>query len=350
MRMRRFLCRGISLIEILVVIAIIGLLISLLLPAIQMARESARRALCANNLRQFGIALTNFEGQNGAFPAGMTLTIKGPLGSNPEIHSYNFLTEILPFIEEVGVANSYHRDLMFTDPKNASAIAAQIPIAICPSTPVEEQSTTMTFMPSLLIRSSNEPSLIDPIMASLDAKYTATFTGARSDYTVAVHGDRQLSQRLGYKNLDSLRELPGIFRLPTSDELMKGVTPLLFSASSRKFGERTRAASITDGLTHTFTMFEMAGRPQHWVSGLRDTSLEPLTNVWSDPRLVIKLRPKDGSNRLINEDNNDHAYSFHPGGAHFVFADAHVEFLQEDLEPRLLLSLLTPNEGDDSSR
>src|SRR5262245_15952857 len=104
---------GISLIEVLIVIAIIGLLISLAMPAIQAAREASRRAQCQNNQRQLGVAFLSFESQNQAFPSGYTLKLTGPLTVDPKSAYYNYMVDLLPFLEETSVAAQFNRDYIF---------------------------------------------------------------------------------------------------------------------------------------------------------------------------------------------------------------------------------------------
>src|SRR5512134_266205 len=94
---RRFKWRAFTLVELLVVIAIIGILIALLLPAVQAAREAARRSQCTNNLSQIGIALHLYESAHGQFPAGV-INDKGPVRSEPIGHHMSWLTQILPYI------------------------------------------------------------------------------------------------------------------------------------------------------------------------------------------------------------------------------------------------------------
>src|SRR5687768_8608657 len=94
MNVRSGLRFAFTLVELLVVIAIIGVLVALLLPAIQAAREAARRSQCINNLKQIGIALQNYHGAYGTFPKGWLLK------RNPGDFFANVNTTILPFFEE----------------------------------------------------------------------------------------------------------------------------------------------------------------------------------------------------------------------------------------------------------
>src|SRR5690349_5222431 len=91
-----------TLLEMLFVIAVIGILISLLLPAIQAARETARRHSCANNLSQLAIAIQNYAAGHGVLPPG-TIDASGPVSSRPVGYHMSWLVQILPFVEQGNV-------------------------------------------------------------------------------------------------------------------------------------------------------------------------------------------------------------------------------------------------------
>src|ERR1700747_2667798 len=95
---------GFTLIELLVVIAIIGILIALLLPAVQAAREAARRAQCLNNLKQIGIALHNYHSSLGSFPVGFLYAYRGVLAeSSPLQYRWSALAQMTPYLEQVNL-------------------------------------------------------------------------------------------------------------------------------------------------------------------------------------------------------------------------------------------------------
>jgi prepilin-type N-terminal cleavage/methylation domain-containing protein len=127
---------GFTLVELLVVIAIIATLIGLLLPAVQSAREAARRCACSNNTVQLGLALHNYEFAHEAFPPGVTGD-PGPIRSEPEGHHVGWIVRLLPFIEQRSLASHFSIADGVYAPVNAEARAASIPAIICPSDPTE---------------------------------------------------------------------------------------------------------------------------------------------------------------------------------------------------------------------
>lgn len=117
--------RGFTLIELLVVIAIIGILISLLLPAVQMAREAARRTTCANNLKQMGIALHIYHDSNRQFPAG---NIGGQIFNGLSTHA-----ALLPYLEQQAIFDRIDFRVGYDHPNNEFARMRQLPTFLCPS-------------------------------------------------------------------------------------------------------------------------------------------------------------------------------------------------------------------------
>jgi prepilin-type N-terminal cleavage/methylation domain-containing protein len=114
--------RGFTLIELLVVIAIIGVVIALLLPAVQKVREAANRAKCSSNLHNVGLALHHFHDVNGKFPPG---GVTGPL--------HGWVAFLLPYLEQKPIADLYHWEVNSNDSSNWAAYRTQLRILQCPS-------------------------------------------------------------------------------------------------------------------------------------------------------------------------------------------------------------------------
>jgi len=130
--------RGFTLVELLVVVAIVGILLALLLPAIQTVREGARQTQCRSRLRQIGYALTLHHESQGRLPVGC-LEWRGGKNTGPSRRQLAWSALILPYLEHNPLAGEIDYDKPFDHPDNAAAARQELPIYHCPSVPDDEQ-------------------------------------------------------------------------------------------------------------------------------------------------------------------------------------------------------------------
>jgi len=134
---------GFTLVELLVVIAIIGVLVALLLPAVQAAREAARRTQCTNNMKQLGLALLNYHDAKGRFPVASTWSVGGVASNLDQDGNPNFgptwAVSVLPYFEQQSLYDTFDLNFSITDPINQSARGAELDALRCPSDSFNQQ-------------------------------------------------------------------------------------------------------------------------------------------------------------------------------------------------------------------
>jgi len=268
----------------LVVITIIGILIALLLPAVQAAREAARRMQCTNNLKQLGLAIHNYENTHGEFPPSAAY--------KKDYYSHSLLAYLLPFIEQQAIYDKYHWDKYWNASENKEAIETDIAIFVCPSAPHGR-------------------------------KYVA-------DYAVAdLFGNPAKEVLISAGHITERANWAGI--------LCWG-------------GYGSTAADVRDGLSNTFMLFEDAGMPKEYIAGkatgqdIQDGSEG--SGLWADELAHFTINRTCNVKNVVNCDNNNEVYSFHPGGAMFLYGDGSVHFHAQSIDPELFFSLYTREAGD----
>jgi prepilin-type processing-associated H-X9-DG protein/prepilin-type N-terminal cleavage/methylation domain-containing protein len=292
---------GLTLVELLVVIAIIGVLVAMLLPAVQHVRSAARRTGCANNIRQIGIATLHYESANRVFPAS-GWTEMGPL--NPAGRHISWRPLILPFLEQTNLQQIYDPGLDWWEATNLVAAAIPVLPFQCPSVP-----TRFPLLFAVEYPPRPELTFEHPI--------------APTDYE-AIMGVQPSSINL---------------HLPTTFYDSQNRFSVMHRNSANRF------ADVRDGSSQTIMIVECAGRPTVYRAGLLREDLANEQGIgWADSGGPFSLDgsnadgsiegggPSAGSLFAINRRNDNEPYSFHSGGANVLFADGHSEFVHESID------------------
>lgn len=280
--------QGFTLVELLVVIAIIGVLVGLLLPAVQAAREAARRTQCTNNVRQLGLGVTNYESAFRRFPSGW---VDWRQTTKP---GWSMSQALLPYIEQSNISNLLNTNFPIDAPLNTPYLQTVVPTFICPSDPGES-----------IFQLGADTGVDEDGGHNIDVG-PKLFRIAKSNY-VGVFGTLEID--------DSPYKGDGVF-----------------------FGNSfIRMRDMTDGVSNTFIFGErgskLGGSLWHgYISSAAGAAARFLGTTDHVPN--------------SSEGHFDDFSSYHTGGTHFIFGDCATKYLSNSIDLEVFRALATRAGGE----
>jgi prepilin-type N-terminal cleavage/methylation domain-containing protein/prepilin-type processing-associated H-X9-DG protein len=314
-----------TLIELLVVIAIIAVLIALLLPAVQSAREAARRAQCVNNLKQIGLAMANYESSLSCLP--MSMGLDSPGFGYPEPASYSGLSMLLPFMEQTVVFSSLNYSIVRLDPGNNTAMATAVSSFLCPSDPQQQMLPVGQAGENYRPNSGNTIDYVwgwsDPwgFNTSLPPFNGPCYPGSKTRMAEITDGT---SNTAGWSEM-GLGDMSNAIATEKTDQFWTQTYPSLPNDAISQCQSFLVSNLSYQGLS-------TSGVP--WIEG----STSAMYNHVNVPDKRSCIFPPG---RIMNTAN-----SYHPGGVNVAFCDGSVRFIKDSVALATWRALGSRNGGE----
>lgn len=339
--------RGFTLVELLVVITIIGMLVSLLLPAIQSAREAGRRNTCQNNMRNAVLALLNFEQNKKGFP-GYAVQIPKNVPAANTLHRASWVVPILPYLERNDLYQNWmNPNYSLVTPTGATrqGLVSQLNVLLCPSNPSPDLGDNPLHF---VVNSGSAISANDNNLTSPQAfDMSKTFKGQNwpEDPNSGVFFNQSQLDYLGLQpkkvNLDYISTNDGTVNTLMMTENLQAGTWGLNSAGTTfptEYAVRQNAAFV-------------------WYLTGNAGNILPPTSSFTSKYDASAIGVNDRSKDIVGAPNGNYmdatgttptglAYArpsaSHPGGVNAAFCDGHMRFLNDELDYRVYTQLMTP--------
>ncbi len=297
--------RGFTLIELLVVIAIIGVLVALLLPAVQQAREAARRTQCSNNLKQLALAANNYLSTNNSFPGGGYAVSDNPYDTNVS-PNFSVFIRLLPYLDQRNIYDSVNFSLGYRHPDNATVATLTVDSFLCPS-----DGRIYTAGQIQQYGAPNDPLALNVV--SLQQKYTS-YAGVAGTWVLTID---PTAAPVTYAS--RLRSQNGmVFQqgnvLP--QQIIDGLSNTMI------FSEHAQSVLWTTNVMASLTFPPNAFH--YWQSGhIQDA----LVDTFYPPNMYKSSKGIGLPGNVIASN----AASMHPGGVNTSFADGSVHFIKDSI-------------------
>jgi prepilin-type N-terminal cleavage/methylation domain-containing protein/prepilin-type processing-associated H-X9-DG protein len=369
-----------TLVELLVVIAIIGILIGLLLPAVQQVRAAAQRTQCQNNLKQIGLATLNYAAIQGNLPPVQGRLKTADTGAMmQQTITCSYLTLLLPYLEQDTIFQQIDRTKSMFDPANLPPISPSYTGTLFYTVSRGTNTAYSNAVKTFLCPSSVGDDTVDDYNC-VWGPYGDTCQACDSSCSTAGltnlnPSPGQFWGRTDYfpvpgvnANLVVLAGLTGQYGIsnpPTPLDFKK--TAWMGAITDPNVNGPIQITTVTDGTSNTMMVAEDAGRPAGYnrsrqiykseVDGLPvDGVIEPVSSgggCWADPftYTAVAGAADDNTGRrngpcMVNCTSNDEIYSFHSGGANVLFVDGSVHFLSTTATPAIVINLVTIAGGE----